>query len=374
MEGSRINSVKRTLALLIESLNNDDKISLIAYQSHATIIFNTLKLTQENRKDILKAIESLVADGGTNIEDALNKLRDIEKPDSVFLLTDGQVNSGVLSRNGLLRIFHSVISYGTPVNTLGYGSDHNIHLLRDMAVNTCGSYTYAEAEELIPAIIGDIIGGLENTIGTCGKLYIPNNYECYEVAPTTNNCFPIGTIIKDKSQWIVLKSALNTPLPTEICFEYEVCGTIKQIKTNCFQTLNQIDVASQLNRCIVARIFNQVADYIEANNTTEALVRLKEIAKVLEASIAKDTPLSIQLQAQIDDMIEAIQTPVIRIQRQVGVSSPPVLAPLLSRLVSNTNALTTQRGFIYDESGITHAFSSPLQRLRSEDYATRYSQ
>ena len=74
MEGDRITALKRTIHLLIDSLTEKDVLTLISYNSDATVLANAL-VVGENREQLRTMITSLAADGGTNMEAAILALR-----------------------------------------------------------------------------------------------------------------------------------------------------------------------------------------------------------------------------------------------------------------------------------------------------------
>ncbi len=104
MEGARIDEVKNTLHEMVRILKPDDKISLITYSNSAEVLINCMKA--EGNIDLMNnRIDSINADGGTNLESAFLKISELsEVPDAVFILTDGIVNIGITSSSGLQTI------------------------------------------------------------------------------------------------------------------------------------------------------------------------------------------------------------------------------------------------------------------------------
>jgi len=374
MEGERLDSVKRTVECLIQSMRYSDSLSIITYSSDAHVIVNNVLMNENGRNTLLAALTSLHADGGTNMESALFALRQIQNFDAVFLLTDGQVNQGVASRTGLLRIFHSVVPSGIPVNTLGYGEDHNYMLLRDMSAHTCGSYTYADREELIPAIIGDIVGGLENTFSKRAQVFIPEGWTCEEIGIVENNKYNIGSLISEKPQWVLFQADQNTPLPNEINVYYAGQNGQERCSVREYRDHSDVVVAIQRDRCIVAKALLRASESMERRSPLEARDQLIQAQNILEHSIAANEPLVISMRANIDDMLSRIPA-----TQQHFFPQPA----LLTRLVSGTAVLGNQRGFyissrstetITDPIPLQATFSSPLQQRTTHEMTSRYSQ
>ena len=375
MEGERINAVKRTLHLLIDAMVDGDSLSLIEYNSVATTHASATIVAADTRPALHTAVDTLVASGGTNLESAIQQLGLLTSVDSVFLLTDGHVNQGISSANGLLRLVTAAVPVGTPVNTLGFGAEHNSRMLRDMSVRSRGSYTYADAAELLPAIIGDIMGGLASEYGRNTQLSIPDGWECMEYgADKTAQSYSIGTLISEKPQWVVLKGAVGTMMSPELMLTWRVNGIAKSQAVVIDGTIPAIDIAEQYLRAKVASTFAQITELLEAHRYDTAKTQLEALGKELDESSANSRPFVLRLRAQVDEMLESVVTlqvppplPMLGgVPRngRIPLGPPPLLAPVLSRLASNTATLGVQRGYLSQESSNTeenNVFSTPRQ-------------
>lgn len=353
MEGDRMKALKKTLHLLVSALADNDCLTIISYESHAHVLANATIVSSATRNTLHLLVDNLVADGGTNMEAAILALRSLTVPlDSVFILTDGHVNQGITSGSGLQTLLTKSIPLGTSANTLGFGADVNSRMLREMAVRSCGSYTFADTDELLPAIIGDIIGGLQSTVGKQGKLTIPNGWECCELGESKDNEFNTGALIANKPQWVVMKAPAGTSLPN-LSFTWKD-GILSYLVGYSAPVESAIDVAAQRDRCMVAKAFATASE--DDRNAQSILVAARA---ALDTSIAKDTTFVVQLYAQIDQMIEELKT-----------ASPAVIC---SRMASGGTTLGNQRG-IMSIGDPSRAFSSPLQANTSRNMTTRYTQ
>ena len=136
-------------------------------------------------------------------------------------------------------------------------------------------------------------------------------------------------------------------------------------------------ITEQMNRVRVASVFSQVTDILEGGDIVLAKEVLTELGNYLDASIAKTRPFVIRLRAQVDEMLEAIQYPVRnprlnRLDYEAGIP----LAPMLSRMASNTSALGAQRGFFTSGAGggVDDTFSSPSQSRAAQNFTTSFTQ
>jgi uncharacterized protein YegL len=398
MSGERIQAVKRTIHLLVDALPEGDKLTLIQYNSEATAPVENAVIGAD-RSSLHTAVDGLEADGGTNLEAALFKLREIlaTSVDSVFLLTDGHINEGITSSSGLLRILGA---NAPPLNTLGFGEDYNSHTLKALSVNTRGSHTYADAAELIPAIIGDIVGGLASEVGFKAKLSIPAGWRCLELGYEDGDTdYLVGTLIAEKDQWVVLEGpAGSTEIPS-ISLSWN-SGQADHTRDIQIDEANSKEVVSeQYNRTKVMSAFGKITDMLEENEVDKAKTALNLLLAELADSPSKDRPFVIRLMAQIDEMFEALNVPQMRMFRQNAVSSG-----IVPRMVSNQVALGLQRGIVSRlhsiqppnsapsfglsapsgpsghpppsraMAGVLDSFSSPAQRQTSGGMVDRYSQ
>lgn len=378
MDGPRINAVKRTLHLLVDAMADEDVLSIISYSHTSTIDANGTVLSVATRPVLHGIVDAMRADGGTNLESAFLSILGItEAPpiDAVFILTDGQVNEGIMGSAGLQRVLAGVIAPGTPIHTLGFGADHNIRLLRDIAMRSRGSYTYADADEMLPAIIGNIMGGLASEVGRNAILTIPDGWRCLELGAVAGDTqYMVGTLIAEKEQWVVLEAGESVPPVLE--FRWTVGFEVHNIVYTIDDTIPGPVITEQMNRVRVASVFSQVTDILERGDIVHAQEVLTELGNYLDASIAKIRPFVIRLRAQVDEMLEAIQYPVrVPMLHGLDYEAGIPLAPMLSRMASNTSALGAQRGFFTSGGGgVDDTFSSPSQSRAAHDLTLGFTQ
>jgi hypothetical protein len=331
--------------------------------------------------------------------------------DGVFILTDGHINAGMTSSAGLLRLLAHHMNAGVPINTLGYGADHNSRLLRDMALRSRGTYTYADAGEVLPAIIGDIMGGLEAEVGRQAKLAIPDGWTCLELQPVQEGAYCVGTLIADKPQWVVLEGAAGTSAPPTLTLTWVDTATRTEqsatmaLDMSAGPTITMLEVMEQRERCRVASVFAAVTEDLEAHRLDDARTKLRELATALGTSFAKDTPFVIRLQAQVEDTLDSLgreavapampATPFVGGLNRAPVLGawPSVVSETTYRLASNTTVLVNQRGIMSSAGASltpaaapdgalpppphpllhTALFSSPSQRSASNRMTNAYN-
>jgi uncharacterized protein with von Willebrand factor type A (vWA) domain len=67
---SRLEKVKNAINKFVEKLNENDFISIVAFDSNAKVLLNTQKVTKD-KSNIFKVIESIYSGGSTNINEGL---------------------------------------------------------------------------------------------------------------------------------------------------------------------------------------------------------------------------------------------------------------------------------------------------------------
>jgi len=368
MEGIRINSVKKTLRVLVDILEEDDIITLIGFSSNEKIILSKEKINNSNKNSIIEEIDNLKAEGGTNLECAISCLGSLEINDcnAIVILTDGDVNQGVKSVNGIYSLVKSYIP-SKPIYTLGYGDNHNSKLMKALSTKTHGAYSFIQNEISLPESLGDMIGGLKSEISSNVSIKFPDDWKCIEPIAEEGNTFSVGSVISNKPMWVML----NIPKGSEnkqIELNYEDGNQNKTIIFNSDESLEgiedsklacreRIELIEQVVRCEVGKIMNEVESLIEGYESFKAKEILIKTIENLNNSEAKDRPFVISTKAQLEDILSEIKDAVPN--------------QSLIRLVSNTGSnYGLQRGV----TGGGGMFTSPIQERFSNMMSQRYEE
>jgi Ca-activated chloride channel family protein len=145
MMGASIGEAKAALRLCLRHLREGDRFNVIAFQSTYTMFARQLvPFTQRTLDQADTWVQTLVADGGTELlEPTLEAVKQV--PDGVVvLLTDGQVGNEeeiltqVLTTRGRARVY-----------TFGIGTNVSDTLLRDLARRTGGAVEFIHPGERI---------------------------------------------------------------------------------------------------------------------------------------------------------------------------------------------------------------------------------
>ncbi|KAJ6800258.1 putative RING zinc finger and VWF domain family protein [Iris pallida] len=181
MSGTKLALLKRAMGFVIQNLGPSDRLSVVAFSSTARRLFHLRRMSELGRQQALQAVNSLSANGGTNIGEGLRKASKVieqrkEKNPvcSIILLSDGQdtYTSGLGGshhsqadyRSSLSSSLRDSTAHSIPVHAFGFGDDHDsvaMHLISEMSG---GTFSYIEAESTIQDAFAQCIGGLLSVV------------------------------------------------------------------------------------------------------------------------------------------------------------------------------------------------------------------
>jgi Mg-chelatase subunit ChlD len=162
MEGSKIEHLKTAVEFIIESLSENDRLSVISFNSATQVVHGLWKMTPDRKATALEMVRNIRAGGGTKIFEGiaagqrLLRERQTHNPSScVFLLTDGQDSTQLMEKRNLAR---ELQNGGTSVFVFGFGADHDSAQLTDISRAAGGSFVYVETDEMVIDALGGAIG------------------------------------------------------------------------------------------------------------------------------------------------------------------------------------------------------------------------
>jgi hypothetical protein len=376
MSGERIDSVKRCLKVIINRMRVNDIITVIAFSSTSTIILSNFLISEISRSLALEKIDELVADGGTNAEAAISTLGTIyqnDKPDAALFLTDGHINEGICSNDGLHSLLKSYLKC-VPFFTIGYGESHNAELLRHLALKTKATYTFAESETALPASMGELLSSLQHEVAKNVLFSIPNGWTCLEPnSDNTNLKYEFGSIIADKATWGLFSISPNTQIPSSLTCVYIQQNQEIIIPIVFNDSIHTHDIIEQEYRCIVGKSMDKFATLFEQGNTDDALAELKITVETLRSNTeVANRPLVIRMIAQMEEMIaeckESLSTPSRGRRRR---NTPPSLLYRSRGIGAN---YSSQRGTTTTRGVPEYLFSSPTVIHETTQMIDEFSQ
>ena len=138
----KLQYVKQGLHLMVDSLNPDDRLSIVAYSGWATEVYTLTFADSLAAKDAMhESISALVPSGSTNIYGALNLAFDIadqsaaqERYARVVFLSDGVPTEGITDEASILALARESVSQTVQLTSIGVGFDLNFELMKELAM------------------------------------------------------------------------------------------------------------------------------------------------------------------------------------------------------------------------------------------------
>ena len=208
MEGEKIKLVKESLKILVDMMEEKDRIALVLFDQKAKLYFNLEYLTKENKDKLKAQIEKIEASGGTNIASGLQIAVEIlkqqknnpkdneERSSTVLLLSDGCDNYlDDIQLGEKLKSLTKGANLSFTLNTFGYGYDHAPKIMNKLANLRDGSFFLVEDYNKVGEYFVSVLGGCISMIsknaqldvklinGNCKivKIFGENNFYSYEL-------------------------------------------------------------------------------------------------------------------------------------------------------------------------------------------------
>jgi len=318
-ENKKLENVKKSLNFLLKFLQKTDYLSLVTFNFTSEIVIDNMKVTSEYIETFKYAIDTLHAEGGTNLSSGLLNVKSIlERADhtqvsktGLIILTDGQVNEGVIKAEELMRIIYLIkeINPNISITTIGYGEDHNASLLNNIATNGGGSYSVVKNIGEVASVFGDILGGLMTTVAQNVKIEYPSSWNCInmyskQVQNSSTNLF-IGDICAESETILLFENTDATNIKISGVSTSDYSNISKEIRWDT-------NISTYKEPYHMAYIRNTVA-YILKNmkNMSSDLINstLASIKEYLNQPIIQFHPLTRMLQNEIDNIENQIRVP-----------------------------------------------------------------
>jgi Ca-activated chloride channel family protein len=182
-EGGRLELVKESLELLVDELDRDDQVTIIAYSTEAWVVLDT---TPGNRKsEIIRVIRQLYPMNSTNAEAGLELGYDYATHaylsggiNRVVLCSDGVANVGETGPGSIWEKIKFQASEGITLTSIGVGmGNYNDVLLEQLADNGEGNYYYIDTiDEAERIFVHDLVSTLQ-VIAMDAKIQVDFNPE-----------------------------------------------------------------------------------------------------------------------------------------------------------------------------------------------------
>ena len=176
----RLPLLKSGLRMLVDKLTESDKVSIVTYAGASGI---ALQPTSGDRKnDILRVIEGLQAQGGTNGGAGIQTAYEMAIANfinggvnRVILATDGDFNIGITNQNDLVRLIEDKAKSGVFLTVLGFGNNFKDSLLVKLADRGHGNYAFIDGLNEARKVLVEQMGSTLMTVAKDVKIQIEFN-------------------------------------------------------------------------------------------------------------------------------------------------------------------------------------------------------
>jgi len=179
MSGAPLETAKKTIAHVVESLEDDDILHFVTYNGAAHTVFRDGRA--KDREQLIKQVEAVSASGSTNMWAGLTSAAHLLETStqtgglrSVFLFSDGHANGGgVTTADQFKAKVPALCSQGGfTISTFGLGTGFDAAVMEGIAQVGEGYYCYIEAPSEIARKVGVGLEGLTKCIATDSTLFL----------------------------------------------------------------------------------------------------------------------------------------------------------------------------------------------------------
>ena len=148
-QDDRLGFVQAGLAKLVEGLDDEDTVTLIAWSDLARVVVEGVGGVDKQR--LSDAIGRLNANGNTNLYDGLqlalemgSRYYEVGRDNRVILLTDGEPTVGITNDGEIVQMARRRLLEGMGLTTIGVGQGARLELLRRLAEIGAGNLYFIE--------------------------------------------------------------------------------------------------------------------------------------------------------------------------------------------------------------------------------------
>jgi Ca-activated chloride channel homolog len=161
MSGDKIDNVRRAAGHVLDLLNEQDQVAIVAYDDTINVLSPSQHVTPKARPLLKSRIEELMPGNMTNLCGGwLSGCEEIAKGadgtggqlNRALLLTDGLANVGITDLEEIGQHAGQLLNKGIATSTFGVGLDFNEHLLEHMANQGGGRFYFIADPHAIPSI------------------------------------------------------------------------------------------------------------------------------------------------------------------------------------------------------------------------------
>ncbi|XP_060603951.1 inter-alpha-trypsin inhibitor heavy chain H3-like [Ruditapes philippinarum] len=156
----KITQLKEAMTQILSQLNDEDYFNIVTFESNSHPWSPEMKkANSDNINEATEFVQNLIAEGGTNVHDALTDGLDILQNSNdvgvnapiIVFLTDGDPTVGVTNFNEILNAVESKNKNKIQIFSLAFGSDANFEFLKKISArnNAFARKIYTDADAML---------------------------------------------------------------------------------------------------------------------------------------------------------------------------------------------------------------------------------
>ncbi|CAE6076282.1 unnamed protein product [Arabidopsis arenosa] len=386
MGGTKLALLKRAMGFVIQNLGSNDRLSVIAFSSTARRVFPLTRMSDAGRQQALQAVNSLVANGGTNIVDGLRKgakvmedRRERNSVASIILLSDGRDTYTTNHPDPSYKVMLPQI----PVHSFGFGSDHDASVMHSVSEFSGGTFSFIESESVIQDALAQCIGGLLSVAvqelrveveGVCPSVRLSSikagSYSSLVTGDGHSGLVDLGDLYADEERDFLVSINIpveedgHTPLLKLRCLYIDpLTKEITTVESHVLQIRRPeyvveeevvpIEVVRQRNRFLAAEAMAQARTLAEHGDLEAAVKAIENFRLLLAETVAAKSRdrFCVALDSELKEMQGRM--------RSSHVYEASGRAYILSGLSSHSWQRATARGNSRDGSSFVQAYQTP---------------
>jgi len=323
MCGEKLELCKKTIQFLMGELSANDRLALVTYDTHVKTEFSLMKMDEKGKETTERILQKIQGGSCTNLSGGLfrgieevQKKRSFfggQKPNpvrSVLILTDGLANAGVTNTKTIVDMMKGSLEPGVSVFTFGYGSDHNVDMLREISEVGGGVYYFVQSVDGVSLAFADCLGGLLSVVAQniqleifgmngckiesiktrkTSKAIVPNKHYEIEMGDLYGEEardvlieVSMPTLPAENKEFVALECRLNYANVLESSLDKaETFGVVQRLNEVPTDQVPNSHVAQQRNRIVAAEALEQANAIAEKGKLDEGRVVLQSALEKL---------------------------------------------------------------------------------------------
>ena len=291
MAGEKIEFVKDALKDMLELLHHEDRICFVEFDNRVNRVTPLVRASNVNKKKMLKLIDEIEANGGTNIDLGMRKAFNVIKNRryrnpvaGIFLLSDG------LDEGAELRVAKSLADYNIPdffiIDSFGLGHEHCPKLMVEIAKLEHGAYYNIEEHNEVDECFVDALASLMSVVAVnviiqveyIGQLQMQKGYgDHWEKDALGNNLIQMNNLICGGDKDFMADFVLNYNIQNK--------GEMPEIKVKFQATIPGTNQVIYKEKILKLPTFDELSQYQDLDEDPEVLANMHRV-KAAEAILA----------------------------------------------------------------------------------------